>query len=96
MSALGAHRDHHKKQGINLIKFENLILKALDEAYDWLTNEDKGEIKTIKDSLEEISIQLHSKKEASTNIQYSLLYNITEVTLQILEQAKLFKQTKNE
>ncbi|UMB54646.1 YccS family putative transporter [Lutibacter sp. A64] len=96
LSALGAHRDSHKQQALNILKFESLILKALDEAYDWLTTEDKGEINTIKDSLEEISIQLHTKKEASLNIQYSLLYNITEVTIQILEQAKLFKQTKTD
>ncbi|UMB61208.1 YccS family putative transporter [Lutibacter sp. A80] len=95
LSALGAHRNQQANQVLNMLEFENLILNALDEAYDWLTTEDKGEIKTIKDSLEEISIQLHTKKEASLNIQYTLLYNITEVTIQILEQAKLFKNTEN-
>ena len=94
LSALGAHRNLHAKQTLNILVFENHILKALDEAFDWLTTDDNSKIKNIKGSLEEISSQLLTKKEDTTHIQYSLLYNITEVSLQILEQAKLFKETK--
>ncbi|MFD1292296.1 YccS family putative transporter [Lutibacter holmesii] len=95
LSALGAHRNQKGNQTLNVLVFENHILKALDEAFSWLSTQNNSEIKTIENSLEEISTQLLSKKEEATQIQYVLLYNITEVTLQILEQAKLFKQTKN-
>jgi uncharacterized membrane protein (TIGR01666 family) len=92
LSALGAHRDQHTKQ---MFVFENHILKALDEAYDWLTTQNNSKTETIENSLEEISTQLLATKKESTQMQYILLHNIAEVTLQILEQAKLFKQTKN-
>lgn len=95
LSALGAHRNQQTKQTLNVLVFENHILKALDEAFNWLETQNNSEIEIIEDSLEEISTELLSKKEEATQIQYVLLYNITEVTLQILEQAKLFKQTKN-
>ena len=100
LSALGAHRNQHTKQTLNMSIFENHILKALDEAFDWLTTQNNSKIENIESSLEEISTQLLTTNNEATNneaaqIQYILLYNITEVTLQILEQAKLFEQTKN-
>ena len=95
LSALGAHRNHHKKQNLNLLVFENHILKVLDESYDWLTTQNNSKIENIESSLEELSSQLFTTNKEAAQIQYILLYNITEVTLQILEQAKLFKQTKN-
>jgi len=90
LSALGAHRDQHTKQ---MFVFEDHILKVLGEAHDWLTTQNNSKIETIEDSLEEISTQLLSTKKEATQMQYILLHNIAEVTLQILEQAKLFKQT---
>ncbi|WP_117881011.1 YccS family putative transporter [Aureibaculum luteum] len=95
LSALGAHRSQHK-QPLNLVSFENHILNALDEAFDWLATTDNSEINIIALNLEEIRTQLHRKKEEEIRIEYSLLYNITGVTIEILEQAKLFKQTKND
>ncbi|MBI9042795.1 YccS family putative transporter [Lutibacter sp.] len=95
LSALGAHRNLQTKQTLNIIVFENHILKALEESIAWLTTKNNSEIESIENSLEEISAQLHTKKEEAEQIHYTLLYNITEVTIQILEQAKLFKQTEN-
>lgn len=92
LSALGAHRNQHTEE---MFVFEQHILKTLDEAYDWLTTDSNGEIESIEDSLEEISARLLSVKNESTQMQYILLHNIAEVTLQILEQAKRFKQTTN-
>ena len=93
LSALGAHRNQHTKQ---LVEFENHILKALDEAYDWLTTQNNSKIESIEDSLEEISTQLLTTNKESSQMQYILLHNIAEVTLQILEQAKLFKQNSTD
>ena len=95
LSALGAHRAQNSKQSLNMINFENHILKTLDEAFNWLTIKDNSKINNIEDDLEEIRTLLHSKKEEAVHIEYSLLYNITEVTLQILQQAKLYKLTQN-
>lgn len=95
LSAFGAHRNLHAKQPLNILMFEDHILKALDEAFNWATTNDTSNIQTIKGSLEEISTLLLTKKEEVSLIQYSLLYNITEVTIQILEQATIFKYTKN-
>lgn len=92
LSALGAHRNLESTETLSITMFENYIIKALDEAFVWLTTEDDSEIKNIKTNLEEISTQLLRKKENTTHIQYGLLYNITKVSLEILEQAKLFKQ----
>lgn len=94
LSALGAHRGQPTNRTLNILVFEKHILKALDESFDWLTTKNNNKIENIEGSLEGISTQLLTKKEKSTQVQYILLYNITEVTLQILEQAKLFKQNK--
>jgi len=95
LSALGAHRNQHTNHTLNMSIFENHILKTLDEAYDWLTTQNNSKIENIESNLEEISSQLLTSNNETTRIHYILLYNITEVTLQILEQAKLFEQTKN-
>ncbi|MDF1517994.1 MAG: YccS family putative transporter [Lutibacter sp.] len=95
LSALGAHRNQHTKQTLNMLVFENHILKALDESFDWLTTQNNNKIESIESNFEELSTQLLTSNKEAAQIQYILLYNITEVTLQILEQAKLFKQTKN-
>jgi len=89
LSALGSHRNQRTAQ---MLVFENHILKALDEAYDWLTTQNNSTVETIEDSLEDISTQLLKTNKEATQMQYLLLYNIAEVTLQILEQAKIFKQ----
>ena len=100
LSALGAHRNRHTKQTLNMSIFENHILKALDEAINWLTIQNNSNIDNVESSLEKISTQLLSTNNENTNnedeqIQFILLYNISEVTLQILEQAKLFEQNKS-
>jgi len=100
LSALGAHRNRHTKQTLNMSIFENHILKALDEAFNWLTIQNNSNIDNVESSLEKISTQLLSTNNENTNnedeqIQFILLYNISEVTLQILEQAKLFEQNKS-
>ena len=95
LSALGAHRALHHKEILLMLAFENHILKALDEACNWLEAKSNSEIENIEDTLEEISTQLQNTDKEASQIQYILLYNIAEVTLQILEQAKLFKNTTN-
>jgi len=92
LSALGAHREQNSKQSLNILAFENRILSTLDKTFDWLKSQDHTKIDNIEGNLEEMRTLLHSKKEEAIRIEYVLLYNITEVTLKILEQAKLFKQ----
>ncbi|WP_179375686.1 FUSC family membrane protein [Winogradskyella wichelsiae] len=96
LSALGAHRAQNNKQTLNILSFENHILKTLEEAFNWLTIEDNSQISHIEDDLEELRQLLHSKKEKAVRIEYSLLFNITEVTQRILKQAQLFKLAEGE
>ncbi|WP_372767844.1 YccS family putative transporter [Lutibacter sp.] len=95
LSALGAHRNRHHKDTLDMLAFEDHILKALDEAFNWLTTQNNSKIENIEGAFEEISAQLLTTSKEATQMQYILLYNIVEVTLQILEQAKLFKLTTN-
>ncbi|MBP9601919.1 MAG: TIGR01666 family membrane protein [Lutibacter sp.] len=93
LSALGAHRIHPTKETSRLLTFENHILKVLDKTCNWLASESNTDIENIEDSLEEISVHLLVNNEDVTLMQHILLYNIAEVTLQIVAQAKLFKLT---
>jgi len=95
LSALGAHRTQQHKETLNMLTFEDHILKALDEAFNRLATQNKSETENIEGALEEINTQLLTTGKESAQIQYVLLYNIAEVTLQILEQAKLFKPVTN-
>ncbi|MDV7186058.1 YccS family putative transporter [Lutibacter sp. TH_r2] len=93
LSALGAHRTTHQNiETSHLLTFENHILKVLDKTCNWLTTQDNTDFENIEESLEEIRQYLVNTKEP-TQMQTILLFNIAEVTLQILEQAKLFKLT---
>ena len=94
LSALGAHRTQQKTETLQILVFENEILKALDDAFNWLTAQNIKEIEPIENTLRDISDKLLTKNKDITQMQYILLYNIVHVTMQILEQAKLFNLTK--
>jgi len=93
VSALGAHRNQNQQEKPPHQVFEIHILKALEESHHWLITQSNNKIENIEDTLEKISNQLLNTNKEITQIQYILLFNIAEVTLQILEQAKLFKLT---
>jgi len=93
VSALGAHRNQNQQEKPPHQVFEIHILKALEESHHWLITQNNNKIENIEDTLEKISNQLLNTNKEITQIQYVLLFNIAEVTLQILEQAKLFKLT---
>ena len=97
LSALGAHRNQQNAEKYGLLsndfqEEEAFILSALDEAFKWLTTQNDTDIDIIEANLETISNQLQNKSNtAMQQTPYVLLCNIAQVTLQILEQAKLFK-----
>jgi uncharacterized membrane protein (TIGR01666 family) len=95
LSALGAHRIYQNKEISHLLTFENHILKVLEETCNWFNSQGNTNLESIENSLEEISKHLLTNTKEVTQMQNILLYNIAEVTLQILEQAKLFKLTAN-
>ena len=95
LSALGAHRTQHQNENLNMLTFENEILKALDAAFNWLTIKNNSKIENIEGTLKDISSQLLTNNKEATQMHYILLYNIVEVSLQILEQAKQFKPSTN-
>lgn len=93
LSALGAHRIHQNTEISYLLTFENHILNVLDKTCIWIATSGNNDVGAIEDSLEGISKHLLTYTKETTLMQTILLYNIAEVTLQILEQAKLFKLT---
>jgi len=97
LSALGAHREQENKNVSNLLLFENHILKVLDKTSNGISIENNNNVENIEGSLEEISKHLLKNSNEYSNKQNIFLYNIAEVTLKIVEQAKLFKKsTKND
>ena len=91
LSALGAHRNQFQLEANKTIFFSKHILNALEESCEWLLSNECNNLVNIKDVLEKTSIELLSTNHENISL---LLYNISEVTLQILEQAKLFQQKK--
>ncbi|WP_372752199.1 YccS family putative transporter [Mariniflexile sp.] len=88
LSALGAHRTKQNKEISHLLTFENHILKVLEKTSNSLTGQINSNLENIEDSLEEISDHLLKNNRESTQMENILLYNIAEVTLQIVEEAK--------
>ncbi|MDE3740696.1 YccS family putative transporter [Maribacter polysaccharolyticus] len=93
LSALGAHRTDNKDETLQILVHENDILNTLEDAFNWLTAQNDSVLEPIEKKLNAISTQLLSTNKYTTQMQYVLLYNITLVTLQILEQARLFRLT---
>jgi uncharacterized membrane protein (TIGR01666 family) len=88
ISALGAHRN--QLDNSQMIDFANLIHEALHESCLFLLSENK----CITHELDEIRNKLLLMNQMEEVNQHVLLFNIAEVTEQILEQAILFKNLK--
>ena len=89
LSALGAHRN--QLDNPQMIDFANLIHEALHESCLFLSSKNK----CITHELDEIRSKLLLMNQMEEVNQHVLLYNISEVTEQILEQAILFQDLKS-
>ena len=95
LSALGAHRNQQNSDITNLFFFENHILNILDKSCNWLSLQTIRDYETIDESLEEITKLLAETNSEKSKMENILLFNIAEITLQIVDHAKRFKHTAN-
>ncbi len=92
LSALGAHREQGGKSNPDLIPMACTILEALEETGQ-LSNENAGDGNSRMIGILEKISQLIKKIDAGiTRQQFALLYNIAEVTHQLLLQARTFRE----
>lgn len=92
LSALGAHRIQIATKTSELLIFENHILNVLTNTCNWISEEGSAD---IDESVAEIRDRLLVNNKEGADMRNVLLYNIAEVTLQIVAQATLFKLTTN-
>lgn len=95
LSAFGAHRQQKGLDSENGIDFADHILHALQESCQWLSSKNNGELINVEEILLRTRRRLRSNNQELTAMQNVLLYNIADVTLQIVEQAKLFQNSKS-
>ncbi|MGZ0657569.1 YccS family putative transporter [Coraliomargarita sp. W4R53] len=89
LSAFGAHRAQTPDDA-QVLEFAEEILRALDQACDWLTPDAQvpGEIFRFWDTLESIRRHLELSAREVAQVQYTILYNLADVTGQMLEQVQ--------
>jgi len=83
ISAFGAHRYQQKDAGVPALSDE--VLLVLDAASESLKNEKPGENQTAEQLLEKIRDAGRDAGQEFTQLQFTLLYNIAEVTNKILQ-----------
>ncbi|MFA9389188.1 MAG: YccS family putative transporter [Prolixibacteraceae bacterium] len=94
LSALGAHREQHRNNNAEIIELANTIFEVLQCAEKWLQLNDNMEKKSVLNILDKIKIRLHETQHEQSNQQFILLYNIAEVTGQLLAEAEAFHVQK--
>ena len=92
LSAFGAHREQQLTPKSELLKVANEILEALQAANQAVRSPQHGTNKDVKSILDHIRQQLKSVEHGSGSMPFTLLYNIADVTNQMLQQAQLIKQ----
>jgi uncharacterized membrane protein YccC len=83
ISAFGAHRYQQKDAGVPALSDE--VLLVLDAASESLKSEKPGENQTAEQLLEKIREAGRNAGQEFTQLQFTLLYNIAEVTNKILQ-----------
>jgi len=89
LSALGAHREEEGKDNPELISMADTILEALDNATQISTGAGSSPMIGI---LEKIRLLMKKADPGTARRQFALLYNIAEVTHQMLLQAETFRE----
>jgi uncharacterized membrane protein (TIGR01666 family) len=89
LSAFGAHRTQSTGDE-SILEVAEEILQALETACEWLTPdvEVPGEIFKYWDTLEVIRQHLKLSARDLSQVQYTMLYNLADVTGQMLEQVQ--------
>jgi uncharacterized membrane protein (TIGR01666 family) len=100
LSAFGAHREQQQVPNLELLHFANGILEALQETNDAIHSSNPTQNKHLQTILEQIRQRSKASEQGLTHTQFTLLYNIADVTIQLLQQARLIsnqdEQASNE
>jgi len=91
ISALGAHRGLERTSDSQLLIFSAEITKALQQAIQKLTQEKNQNPALIKNMLKEIRVHIDQSEKTIEKQQFILLYNIAEVSGQLLKQIEIFR-----
>ena len=91
ISALGAHRGQERTRDSQLLIFSAEITKALQQAIQKLTQEKNQNPAIIKNMLKEIRLHIDQSEKTIEKQQFILLYNIAEVSGQLLKQIEIFR-----
>ena len=92
LSALGAHREENGKGNPELISMADSILEVLDKTNQMPTEKTEDGSSQIIEILKKISQLMRKTDTGTARPQFVLLYNIAEVTYQLLLQAKAFRE----
>lgn len=92
LSALGAHREQQQVPNLELLHFANGISEALHEANQAIWSRIHTQNKDLQTILEQIRQHINESEQGFARMQFTLLYNIADVTIQLLQQAKLINK----
>lgn len=91
ISALGAHRGNERSDVAQLLVFSSEIVNALQEAIQALSRKQNQNPVLIKDLLKRIRLYIDRSEMATEKQRFILLYNIAEITGQLLKQVEIFR-----
>ena len=96
LSAFGAHREQQQNPNAELLQFANKILQALQETNQTDKTNTRQDNKDLQTILEQIRQHIKAPEQGSNRMQFTLLYNIADVTNQLLHQAEFINKNNEE
>ncbi|HZL09250.1 MAG TPA: YccS family putative transporter [Prolixibacteraceae bacterium] len=96
ISALGAHRGQEGANDSQLLVFSTEIVNALQKVIQSLTQKQTQNPILVKDLLKQIRSYIDQTEKTVAKQQFILLYNIAEVTGQLLKQTEIFSQDEKQ
>ena len=95
LSAFGAHREQQNATDPEVLILSDEVFKALEEAGKWLSSTISNEKVPVEEILEQIRHRLLAINKEKSHQQFIFLYNIAEVTGQLLREVRRFQGVTN-
>ncbi|WP_299581094.1 YccS family putative transporter [uncultured Sunxiuqinia sp.] len=92
LSAFGAHREQRQPANSEQLILANEILKVLQEAH--VSAQKDKELIHLQSIQKQIRLRIKSSQQDAVQMQFTLLYNIADVTIQLLQQADFIQQAQ--
>ncbi len=96
ISALGAHRGQEQSNDSQMLIFSDEIVNALQKAIQSLEHVQNQNPILVKDMLKQIRSHIDQSEDIVVKQQFILLYNIAEITGQLLKQIEVFRQDEKQ